>query len=212
MVEEILNGKIPVTDRIIGLLLRENQKKLLINMIAIPRGTENKACRPKYFMRGEKKYSHGLRKAFGRSSTTVKGLDKDGAPSAPESGDKELDFNDIVDVALAQREKGQCVIDLMSLMKSEEAHRPAGGGSGGPMLNYVELYRTFVRQRKIKLIRYLFGQKMDFEFKVEIFIMTLDESAFDVAVLLYKEFAYLMRTNSNEDNRQIVSRLVSGMN
>lgn len=80
------------------------------------------------------------------------------------------------------------------------------------MLNYVELYRTFVRQRKIKLIRYLFGQKMDFEFKVEIFIMTLDESAFDVAVLLYKEFAYLMRTNSNEDNRQIVSRLVSGMN
>jgi hypothetical protein len=142
----------------------------------------------------------------------VKALEKEGATDALVSGDKVLEFKDIVDVALGQREKGQCVIDLMSLMKSEEAQRPAGAGSGEPMLNYVELYRTFVKQRKIKLIRYLFGQKMAFEFKVEIFIMTLDESAFDVAVLLYKEFAYLMRTNSNEDNRQIVSRLVSGMN
>lgn len=42
---------------------------------------------------------------------------------------------------------------------------------------------------------------MDFDFKVDTFILTLDESAYDVAVLLYKEFAYLMRTNSDEDNR-----------
>ena len=100
----------------------------------------------------------------------------------------------------------------MSLMKTEVAHGPAAAAKDEPILNYIELYRTFVKHRKIKLIRYLFAQKMDFEFKVEIFIMTLDESAFDVAVLLYKEFAYLMRNNSDEDNRQIVSRLVSGMN
>ena len=79
-------------------------------------------------------------------------------------------------------------------------------------MNYTELYETFVRERKIKLIRYLFGQKMEFEFKVGIFILTLEQGAFDVASLLYKEFSYLMRTNSNEDNRQIVSRLVSAMN
>ena len=58
-------------------------------MIVIPRGT--KATRPRYFERGEKKYTQGLRQVFGRSSTTMKDLEKDkGAPAGPDSGDKEL--------------------------------------------------------------------------------------------------------------------------
>ena len=37
MVEEILDGQVPVTDKIIALLLKENQKKLLVNLISIPK-------------------------------------------------------------------------------------------------------------------------------------------------------------------------------
>ena len=202
MILEILNGKVPVTDRMIALLLRENQHKLLVNMIVIPRGTEQRACRPKYFERGDKKYIHGIRSVFGRSSTTIKDLEKNkGVSGGPETGDKELEFKNIIEIALSEREKSQTIIDLMSLMKTEQAHGPSAGSNGQPILNYIELYRIFVKHRKIKLIRYLFAQKMDFDFKVDTFILTLDESAYDVAVLLYKEFAYLMRTNSDEDNR-----------
>jgi hypothetical protein len=53
---------------------------------------------------------------------------------------------------------------------------------------------------------------MEFEFNVSIFIMALEEDAYDVASLLHKEFNYLMRDNSNEENRQIVSQCVSSIN
>lgn len=65
-----------------------------------------------------------------------------------------------------------------------------------------------VRRRKIKLIRYLFSLKMEFSFSVQVFQLSLDEDAFDIAALLHKEFAYLMRENSNEENRVIVSSCV----
>ena len=42
--------------------------------------------------------------------------------------------------------------------------------------------------------------------------MALEEDAYDIAALLHKEFSYLMRDNSNEDNRQIVSLCVSSIN
>lgn len=74
------------------------------------------------------------------------------------------------------------------------------------------MFRIFVRLRKIKLIRYLFNQKLEFEFNVSIFILTLEEDAFDIGVLLHREFQFLMRDNSNEENKQIVSNLVASIN
>jgi hypothetical protein len=42
---------------------------------------------------------------------------------------------------------------------------------------------------------------MDFEFTPSLFISVLEDDCFDVAALLHKEFAYLMRENSPEENR-----------
>jgi hypothetical protein len=56
MIEEILDGQVPVTDRMIKLLLKENQKKLLIKLIAIPEHSR-RAKRPKYICLDSKKYS-----------------------------------------------------------------------------------------------------------------------------------------------------------
>ena len=83
---------------------------------------------------------------------------------------------------------------------------------GYDQLNYRELFRKFVQLRKIKLLRYLFSLKIEFEFSVGIFLIALEEDAYDIAVLLHKEFAYLMRENSFEENRQIVTNVVLSMN
>ena len=49
MVEDILDGRVPVTDKIIELLLKDKQLKLLIRLISIPKGMQERSYRPKYF-------------------------------------------------------------------------------------------------------------------------------------------------------------------
>lgn len=72
MIEEILDGQVPVTDRMIKLLLKENQKKLLIKLIAIPEHSR-RAKRPKYICLDSKKYSQSIKKAiFKRGPTKIK--------------------------------------------------------------------------------------------------------------------------------------------
>jgi hypothetical protein len=53
---------------------------------------------------------------------------------------------------------------------------------------------------------------MEFEFNVSIFIIALEEDAYDIAYLIHKEFSYLMRENSNEENRLIISNCISSIN
>jgi hypothetical protein len=53
---------------------------------------------------------------------------------------------------------------------------------------------------------------MEFEFNVSIFIIAIEEDAYDIAYLIHKEFAYLMRENSNEENRLIISNCISSIN
>ena len=83
---------------------------------------------------------------------------------------------------------------------------------GFDQLNYRNLFRIYVKLRKIKLLRYLFNLKMEFEFNVSIFIIAIEEDAYDIAYLIHKEFAYLMRENSNEENRLIISNCISSIN
>ena len=66
-------------------------------------------------------------------------------------------------------------------------------------IDYHELFRIFVRLRKIKLLRYFFNLKTEFQFEVSLFIMALEEDAYDIAMLLHREFKYLMRNISTED-------------
>jgi len=49
MVEEILDGRVPVTDKIIELILKDKQLKLLIRLISIPKNLQERCFRPKYF-------------------------------------------------------------------------------------------------------------------------------------------------------------------
>ena len=42
-------------------------------------------------------------------------------------------------------------------------------------------------------MRYMFSLRLEFEFSIQIFILAMEEDAFDIAVLLYKEFNYMMR-------------------
>ena len=83
---------------------------------------------------------------------------------------------------------------------------------GFDQLNYRNLFRIYVKLRKIKLLRYLFNLKLEFEFNVSIFIIALEEDAYDIAYLIHKEFSYLMRENSNEENRLIISNCISSIN
>lgn len=73
------------------------------------------------------------------------------------------------------------------------------------------MFRQFVVGRKVKLIRYLFNQKLEFEFTTSLFILTLEEDAYDMAMLLHKEFRYLMRANSEQENLKISSLLVDSL-
>ena len=57
----------------------------------------------------------------------------------------------------------------------------------------------------------MFNQKLEFEFNVGLFILTLETDAYDMAVLLYKEFQYIMRANSIEENKQIVGNCVQSI-
>lgn len=78
-------------------------------------------------------------------------------------------------------------------------------------LDYKELYRLFVRLRKIKLLRYIFNLKSEFQFEVPLFITALEEDAYDVAMLLHREFKYLMRNNSDEEDRTIVQLIIQSI-
>jgi hypothetical protein len=64
------------------------------------------------------------------------------------------------------------------------------------LMNYNEIFKIFVLNRKVKLIRYLFNYDIEFAFSVNLFKDTLNQEGYDIAVLLHNEFRYLMRGNS----------------
>jgi hypothetical protein len=74
-------------------------------------------------------------------------------------------------------------------------------------LDYIELFRMFTRLRKIKLLRYLFNLK-EFNFNIQLFITALEEDAYDIAMLLHKEFKLLMRSTTADDDRTIISLVI----
>jgi hypothetical protein len=123
----------------------------------------------------------------------------------------ELHFLDIVNIALDINVQTEDIIELLKLMRNA-IQSCKHMKDGADQLNYTELFRIFVKLRKVKLLRYLFNQKLEFEFKTSIFLLALEEEAYDMAVLLHKEFQYLMRDNSLEENKQIVSFCVASMN
>lgn len=205
MVAEVLNGQVPVTNKMIELLLMEGKDKALINLLV--QSKESKQTRPKYHNVSEKRQHMGISAIIKKSVTF--NLDK---PRDLEDlyGMKELHFMNIIGIAMEIDAKTAQVESLIFMMQKAIE---AGNVPDGPLqLSYRSLFRLFARLRKIKLIRFLFHQKFDFEFSVHVFIAALEEDAFDIAVLLHKEFVQLMRENSLEENRSIVTNCIQSMN
>ena len=75
---------------------------------------------------------------------------------------RELHFNDIVEVALEAKAKSQSVIHMIKRMKSEVAANYFD--SPAQELNLTDLYRIFVQRRKLKLLRFLFSLQNEFNF------------------------------------------------
>lgn len=201
MVDELLDGQIPVSNKMIELLLAGERDRSLINLLTQTK--ESKNTRPKYHNMSEKSKYQGVAALIKKQVTF--NLDK---PRDLEDlyGMKELHFLNIIGIAMEIDIKTSQVQSLITLMKREiEAGNVPDGAA---QLNYESLFRLFARLRKIKLIRFLFNQKFDFEFSVHVFIAALEEDAFDIAVLLHKEFVQLMRENSLKDNRSIVSNCI----
>jgi hypothetical protein len=58
-------------------------------------------------------------------------------------------------------------------------------------LDFKGLFTLFVKQRKITLLRYLFSGEVarsDFKFTGNLFVIALEQEAYDIAALLHKEF------------------------
>jgi len=99
----------------------------------------------------------------------------------------ELHFLDIINIALEMNVQTDDIIELLKLMRNA-IQACKNMKDGAEQLNYKELFRIFVKLRKVKLLRYLFNQKLEFEFKTSLFLLALEEDAYDMAVLLHKEF------------------------
>lgn len=67
---------------------------------------------------------------------------------------RELHFNDVIEVALDAKVKSQTIIHMIKRMKSEITSNYFDNPS--KELNMNDLYRIFVQRRKMNLLRFLF--------------------------------------------------------
>lgn len=194
MVDEILDGRAYVTPQMLEFLLQEEQHHRLINMIVIPRNLAERCSVPKFLDNKDAVYRQQLKKIFASSR-------KQNIVGEPEQV-RDLHFNDIVGVAFSIDSKTNVLIKLIGLMRREAKSNE---------IDYKQLFRIFVRLRKIKLLRYLFNLKTEFQFDVSLFIIALEEDAFDVAMLLHREFKYLLRNIPMEDDRTIIQLIIQSL-
>jgi len=201
IVEDLMDGRMPVTPKMIELLLIENQKKLLASLIA--ETLSSYASRPRFLDVEVNKYRNAVKNVIG--SHLLDEEDEDGL-----KGMKPLTAIDIVRIALDMKLNTTDMVELLKILRNEI--KGSKVADKAEQLDYKEFFRLFIKLRKVKLIRYLFNQRIEFEFTVQIFIMALEEDCYDMAMLLHKEFRYLMRENSQEENKQIVSLCVASIN
>ena len=63
VIEDLLDGRAPVTNKMVELLVLEEQYRLLVNMICLPIGS--KACRPHFINEEKQDYSNKIKQIFG---------------------------------------------------------------------------------------------------------------------------------------------------
>mmetsp|Transcript_37710 Transcript_37710/g.57747 ORF Transcript_37710/g.57747 Transcript_37710/m.57747 type:complete len:113 (-) Transcript_37710:1485-1823(-) len=111
---------------------------------------------------------------------------------------------DIIEVALEIHLKSDEIKQLISLIQRESFNI----GEGVHELKLREVFREFTRHRRIKLLRYLFGQSQNFEFTFDEFFISLELETYDIAALLHMEFGYKMRNFPEKSSHRIVAELV----
>jgi hypothetical protein len=107
--------------------------------------------------------------------------------------ERELLFSDIISCAITAGEKTRPIIELIKLMRAEMRLNTIGKGNEKLYLDYMKVFRLFVRHRKLKLLRYLFSLNQEFPFTVELFQIAIEEDAYDVASLMHREFGPMLR-------------------
>lgn len=95
----------------------------------------------------------------------------------------EISTNEVITIALDLNIKAGDIIEFLIILRNEMKSNDIPDAQ--IQLNYRDLFKLFVKYRKIKLLRFLFSHKIDFQFSVSIFIMALEEDAFDIATLLH---------------------------
>jgi len=99
------------------------------------------------------------------------------------------------------------LINLIAVLQNEIKQQPDLTAE----LDFGQLFSLFVVRRKIKLLRYLFGQK-GFKFTIGLFLRALDLDAYDIAALLHKEFFRLIRNVNASDQEEIINCIIAGFN
>lgn len=69
VLEDLLDGRAPVTNKMVELLILEGQDHILADMICIPIGS--KACRPEFILEAKQEYSNKIKQIFGTGNTKV---------------------------------------------------------------------------------------------------------------------------------------------
>lgn len=116
-----------------------------------------------------------------------------------------MTFVDILESCLNAKLKSQEVLHLIQKLQNEiDRHSESRLKDE---LNYDELFSLFVVRRKIKLLRFLFGQK-GFRFGIGLFLRTLDLEAYDIAALLHKEFFRMIRNVNKNDLEEIINCII----
>ena len=117
IVEEMLDGRIPVTNKMIEVLLENEKNRILINMISIRKETTNQ--RPRYFAVGKKSAGTGIAALFGNKAIKVGDYFNDEKEDDELLGLPELSFDTIVHTALKIDTKTEQLVTLITMMKKE---------------------------------------------------------------------------------------------
>ena len=100
----------------IEVLLQEDKKKLLVNLIAVP--VTGAATRPRYLNLDTKSYRQNLKKALGMGSN-ISILQSENKQEDLMIGYPEIHTLDIINIAIDMSLKSTEIIELLKLMRNE---------------------------------------------------------------------------------------------
>lgn len=99
IVEEMLDGRIPVTEQMIEILLQNDKNRMLIELISIRKDSTN--SRPKYFTLGKRSSKTGIQALLGTNKAIKVGdFFNDEKKDDELLGLPELSFDTIIHIAL----------------------------------------------------------------------------------------------------------------